>query len=171
MLALAVSINAWPHTIIGQRRKGDRMKTCLTWSSRKAAILLGFATAGAIVLSTAAVTVPASAAQVTSSSASASSISPDSVGKLICSGNLCIQRVTSIENNEAYVEAWADTYTFTGHFALYGPDGWIANSKNGKWIGGGAGWLPEIAAGGGYYIIAWAGGPPWTNIGQVSFSV
>jgi len=152
------------------------MKTHPTWSSRKASVLLGFAAAGAIVLSTVAVsTLPASAAPVTSVRASsvapAGTISPDSVGKLICSGNLCIQRVTSVENNEAYVEAWADKDTFTGHFALYGPDGWIANSKNQRWIGGGAGWLPEIAAGGGYYIIAWKGGPPWDNIGEVAFSV
>jgi hypothetical protein len=152
------------------------MKTYPTWRLRKASVLLGFAAAGAIVLSTVATTLPASAAPVSSSkaassSAPASSISPDSAGKLICSGNLCIQRVTSVENNEAYVEAWANTYTFTGHFALYGPDGWIANSKNKQWIGGGAGWLPLIPAGGGYYIIAWQGGPPWANIGEVSFSV
>jgi hypothetical protein len=151
------------------------MKTYPTWSSRKTSVLLGFATAGAIVLSTVAVTVPASAAPVASSkvssSAPASSVSPNSEGKLICSGNLCIQRVTSVENNEAYVEAWAYKTTFTGHFALYGPDGWIANSRNQRWIGGGAGWLPLIPAGGGYYIIAWKGGPPWSNIGEVSFSV
>ena len=151
------------------------MKTYPTWSSRKTSVLLGFAAAGAIVLSTVAVTLPASAAPVAlsqaSSSAPASSIAPASVGKLICSGNLCIQRVTSVENNEAYVEAWAYKNTFTGHFALYGPDGWIANSNTKQWIGGGAGWLPEIPAGGGYYIIAWQGGPPWSNIGQVSFSV
>lgn len=151
------------------------MKTSPTWRLRKTSVLLGFAAAGAIVLSTAAVALPASAAPVTSSkassSAAASSISPGSEGKLICSGNLCIQRVTSVVNNEAYVEAWAYKNTFTGHFALYGPDGWIANSKTKQWVGGGAGWLPEIPAGGGYYIIAWQGGPPWTDIGQVSFSV
>jgi len=151
------------------------MKTSHTWRLRKTSVLLGFAAAGAIVLSTVAAALPASAAPVTSSnassSASVSSVSPESAGKLLCSGNLCIQRVTSVENNEAYVEAWANSYTFTGHFALYGPDGWIANSKNKQWIGGGAGWLPLIPAGSGYYIIAWQGGPPWTNIGTVSFSV
>jgi hypothetical protein len=151
------------------------MKTSPAWGSGKKSVLLGLAAAGAIVLSTVAVALPANAAPVTasrvSSSVPASSFSPDSVGKLICSGNLCIQRVTSVENNEAYIEAWADKDSFTGHFALYGPDGWIANSRNQRWIGGGAGWLPEIAAGGGYYIIAWEGGPPWDNIGEVAFSV
>src|SRR5580692_2858083 len=150
------------------------MKISSTWSSKQS-VLLGLAAAGAMVLSTVAVTLPASAAPVTSSRVSSSApaigLSPDSEGKLICSGNLCVQRVTSVENNEAYVEAWANKTTFTGHFALYGPDGHIANSKTQRWIGGGAGWMPEIAAGGGYYIIAWQGGPPWSNIGRVNFSV
>jgi hypothetical protein len=145
---------------------------------RKKSILLGVAAAGAIVLSTVTVALPASAAPVPSSKVSSSAItsrvSPDSAGKLLCSGNLCVQRTTNIENNEAYVEAWAFKYNFTGWFTLYGPDGAMASSPGGakNWVGGGGGWLPLIPKGSGYYIIAWqkTSGAP-ANIGEERFSV
>jgi hypothetical protein len=153
---------------------------------RKKSALLGFAAAGAIVLSTVATTLPASAAPVTSltvssstlstqgSSTRASSFSPDSAGSVVCEGNLCIQRITSVVNNAATVEAWADGYTFTGHFELSGPDGLIGNSKNQTWVAGGTGHnFSGVPAGGGYTMTAWEGTPStgYHDIGQVNFAV
>jgi hypothetical protein len=149
-------------------------------------VLLGFVAAGAVVLSVGATTLPASAAPVSSlkvssstlgtraSSTPASSLAPHSPGKILCSGDLCIQRTTSIINHKATIKAWADTYDFYGHFELLGPDGHIANCPEGHnelWHAGGAGCnFLNVAQGGGYTIIAWDGSPP-VNIGEVSFGV
>jgi len=140
--------------------------------------LLGFAATGAIVLSTVAVALPASAAPVTSSnvsiSATPSSVSPRNYGSLLCTSNgvFCLQRVTSITNGSAYVDVWADTITWTGWFALYGPDGWIRNSQNRTWNRGGPpSWLIDIPQGGGYYIIAWQNPSSPYQIGRINFSV
>jgi hypothetical protein len=135
-----------------------------------------FAAAGAIVLSTVAVTLPAGAATVTSSQVSSSAPAiitiPDSVGKVLCSGDLCIQRITGISNGTAYVEAWANTYGFTGHFELSGPNGLIGNSKTTYWYAGGPGKEFLVPQGGGYTMTAWQGSsPPYRIIGQVNFSV
>lgn len=139
-------------------------------------VLLGFAAAGAIILSTVTVALPASAAPVTSSnvssSAPASSLAPESIGALLCSNDLCLQRITSISNGTAYVEAWANTYGFTGHFELSGPNGLIGNSKTKYWYAGGPGKLWLIPQGGGYNITAWQGSsPPYHVIGSINFRV
>jgi hypothetical protein len=149
-------------------------------------VLLGFVAAGAVVLSVGATTLPASAAPVSSakvssstlgtraSSTPASSLAPNSAGAILCSGDLCIQRTTSIINHKATVKAWADTYDFYGHFELIGPDSHIANCPAGyneEWRAGGTGCnFTNVAQGSGYTIIAWKGSPP-VNIGEVHFSV
>jgi len=153
---------------------------------RKNSFLLRSAAAGAIVLGAAATALPASAASVTSLKASAStlsthgsstspgSISPASAGSVVCEGDLCIQRVTSIINNAATVEAWADGYTFTGHFELSGPDGLIGNSPAGTWVAGGTGhYFSGVPEGSGYTITAWEGtsSTGFHDIGQVNFRV
>lgn len=146
---------------------------------RLKSVLLGFATAGAMLLSTVAATVPASAAPVTSShvsiSAPARGVSPaGSTGKLICSGNgvMCIQRITSISNGSAYVEAWADTLTWTGWFQLYGPNGPRGKpSPNKTWERGGPGYLWDIPAGGGWYVVAWQNPSSPVQIARIDFAV
>jgi hypothetical protein len=143
---------------------------------RKRTALLGLMVTGAVALGTVATAPPADAAPATSLTASANplnaagslTVSPDSVGSVVCGGDLCIQRTTSIVNNKATVKAWARTFTFVGHFELRGPDGHIANSPTTSWAAGGAGYnFKGVAAGGGYSIIAW----DVTNIGQVNFRV
>jgi hypothetical protein len=149
-------------------------------------VLLGFVAAGAIVLSTGATTLPASAAPVTSLKVSSSTLStrvsstpvssfiPDSPGAVICRGDLCIQRTTSIINNRATVRAWANSFTFFGHFELSGPDGLIANSADKTWVSGGPGQnFTNVARGGGYTMTAWEGSRQfgYRNIGQVPFGV
>jgi hypothetical protein len=137
---------------------------------RMKSVLIGFAATGAIVLSTVAVALPASAAPVASYQVSSSA--PASVGAVLCSGDLCVQRVTSIDNGTAYVEAWANTAGFTGHFELSGPDGLIGNSKTKYWYAGGPGQLWDIPQGGGYTVTAWQGSSaPYRVIGQINFSV
>jgi hypothetical protein len=155
---------------------------------RMKSVLLGLAAAGAIVLSAGATTLPASAAPVSSlkvssstlgtraSSTPASSLVPDTVGAVQCTGDLCIQRTTSIINNKATVKAWADTTSFFGHFELSGPDGHIANcpsNSNEQWNAGGTGCnFTNVAQGGGYTITAWkVSGKSVVNIGKVSFRV
>lgn len=119
-------------------------------------VILGIATAGAIALSPVAVAAPASAAPVTFSSASITIVAPDSYGQLLCNGDLCLQRITSVLDNEAYVEAWANTQTFTGKFILYLNGAEVGRSGNTdkKWLKGGPGWLAEWPAGGGYTMKA-----------------
>jgi hypothetical protein len=140
---------------------------------RMKSALLGFAVVGAIALSP----LPASAAPATSSMAFSHTLntqalnpaSPESAGTILCNGDLCIQRTTSIINNKATVKAWADTFTFVGHFELLGPDGHIANSTTQAWVAGGAGWnFKGVARGSGYTIIAWDGS---SKLGTVNFSV
>jgi hypothetical protein len=103
---------------------------------RMKTVLLGFAAAGAIVQC------PASRAI------------PTSYGKLLCPGDLCVQRVTSISNGTAHVEAWANTIGFTWHSALSGPDSFIGNSKITYRYAGRTGKLWDIQKGGGYTITA-----------------
>jgi hypothetical protein len=144
---------------------------------RLKSVILGFATAGAMVLSTVAVTLPASAAPVTSSRVSASAAStviPYSYGTRLCTTNgvFCVQRVTSIDNGSAYVEAWADTITWTGWFQLYGPDGPRGRpTANKTWERGGAGYLWDIPKGGGWYIIAYQNPASPVEIGRIDFAV
>ncbi|MBR7827896.1 hypothetical protein KDK95_16380 [Actinospica sp. MGRD01-02] len=150
--------------------------------------LLRLAAAGAVVLSAAATAVPSSAAAVAPLKASsgtlsthvsstvARAVSPDSAGSIICHGDLCIQRVTSVVNGVATVEAWADGYTFTGHFELSGPDGFIANYPSSgyrTWVAGGTGaYFSGLAQDVTYTITAWSGtGAPYGDIGQVSFGI
>lgn len=147
-------------------------------------ILLSFAAASAIVLGASAATaLPANAAAtsafrtssgVTSPKGSSTPViritSPADVGSILCNGDLCIQRVTSIINNKANIKAWADTTTFSGHFELDGPDGPIANSPTKVWSGGGAGFtFTGVARGGGYTMKAWQGTS--VVLGTVHFSV
>jgi len=153
---------------------------------RKTSVLLRLAAAGAVVLGAAAAAVPANAAstapQTSAAGAAAGSavralsVSPDSAGSTVCEGDLCIQRITSIINNSATVEAWADGYTFTGHFELLGPDGHMANcpaSADYTWVAGGTGCNFKIPAGTGYTIKAWEGtrSTGYHVIGQVDFRV
>jgi hypothetical protein len=98
----------------------------------------------------------------------------NSTGSRLCTSNgvFCLQRVTSISNGSAWVDVWADTITWTGWFALYGPDGHIANSQNRTWGRGGVpSWLRDIPAGGGYYVIAWQNPASPDEIGRINFSV
>ena len=141
-------------------------------------VFLRSAAAGAIVLSTAAVALPATAASATATPSHVSagvSVTPaGATGKQLCTSNgvFCVQRVTSITNGSAYVDVWADSVTWTGWFALYGPDGHIANSANRKWEAGGVpSWLRNIPAGGGYYVIAWQNPSSPVQIGRINFSV
>lgn len=144
---------------------------------RRRLTLLGFIASGAIVASAFATAVPANAAPMATLTASSHSLvapgpdtmSPDSTGKIECSGDVCIQRTTAIVNNKATVKAWANTFSFVGHFELLGPDGHIANSSTANWVASGAGAnFKGVAAGGGYTVIAWDGDK---NIGEVHFSV
>jgi hypothetical protein len=144
---------------------------------RKKSVLLRFAAASAIVLSTVAVTLPASAAPShnVSISAHTARLSPaSSTGERLCTTNgvFCLQRITSVENGSAYVAVWADNITWTGWFELRGPDGHIANSPNRTWDRGGVPeWLRDIPAGGGYTVIAWQDPSSPFSIGQIPFSV
>jgi hypothetical protein len=144
---------------------------------RKKFVLRGLIAAGAMVLSTAGVAFPASAAPVSSShlSVNASPERPASgTGQQLCTSNgvMCLQRITSVANGSAYVEVWADTITWTGWLALYGPDGHIANypaSGVHTFERGGPGKLWDLPVGSGYYVIAWQNGP--NQIARINFSV
>jgi hypothetical protein len=139
---------------------------------RKKYFLRGLLATGAIALSTAGVALPASAAPVTSAHSAVSAAPASAPGKLICSGDICVQRVTSISDNEAYVEVWAWKTGFTGHFQLYGPNGLIGNSSTTYWYAGGTGKLWRIPAGGGYTAYGWAGkSAPYTPMGSINFAV
>lgn len=139
-------------------------------------VLLSFVAAGAIALSTAATILPASAAAASTqgSSTRASSLSPDDVGTRLCSGDLCVQRVTAIIDSKATIKAWANNRNFTGHLEFSGP-GFDANypiSNDIQWIAGVTFVLfGEVHTGGGYTIKAWARTNGYHNIGQVNFGV
>ena len=144
---------------------------------RKRSVLLCSAASGAIVLSTFAAALPANAASLpaaaasTNASSSAGSLSPASVGSILCSGDLCIQRITSVVNGTASVKAWADTYSFTGSFYLSGgPDGYDRSSTTGKWNAGGTGYVfTDVPEGATYTATAWTTGGD--EIGLVTFGV
>jgi hypothetical protein len=139
---------------------------------RMKSVISGFAAVGAIALSTFATAIPASAAPVPSSGASTSIVKPNDVGWIVCSGNICIQRISSIINNEADVKAWAWRTTFTGHFELDGPDGPMGNSGTRSWPAGGTGAVFLIPRGNGYTITGWAGSaPPYGDEGSVNFTI
>jgi len=128
---------------------------------RKKSVLLGFAASGAIVLGTFAATLPANAAPLSSStarthgSASADSVSPASKGSILCNDDICLQRITSVVNGKATVEAWADTTSFTGDFNLSGT-GYDETSPTQKWVAGGAGHdFTGVPAEGGLLLQAW----------------
>ena len=144
-------------------------------------VLLGFASTCAIVLSTVAVSLPASAAPITSSTVSISAptthvVPFSSTGSLLCTSNgvICLQRVTSVSNGSAYVEVWADTITWTGWLAMYGPDGLISNyPANGvhTFERGGPGRLWDLPVGNGYKVIAWQNQGSPVAIAQINFAV
>jgi hypothetical protein len=143
----------------------------LEFDVRLKSVILGFAATGAMLLGPIAAATPASAAPVASSSTSTGVIAPDSAkGARLCDGPyLCVQRYTTVVDGTAYVEAWADTKSFTGIFVLFGPGGrWMAQSKVETWIRGGPGEDFEIPAGGGYNIQAQKDG---VLLGSVDFSV
>ena len=144
---------------------------------RKKSVLLGFAASGGIVLGAFAATLPANAASLPSStastqgSASAGSLSPDSVGSIVCGGDVCIQRITSVVNGKATIDAWANTATFTGVFYLgCGPVGDALNlsSPTQQWIAGGAG-HDFAGAYGDCTVTEWKSSG--VEIGNVSFAV
>jgi hypothetical protein len=136
--------------------------------------VLRFVTTAAIVLSPVAIAAPANAAPATSSSVSTTSttVHPDSYGNLICSGNgvMCIQRITSVDDSGmAKVEAWANTITWHGWFTLSRNGNRIRNSPTKTWTAGGAGWIQNLASGGGWSISAWQN--PTAPIAEISFGI
>ena len=100
--------------------------------------------------------------------------SPDSKGALLCSGDVCIQSLCAGCDIQS-IHVWANTYGFRGHFMIkYGCS--VAgctyqNSTNVYWHAGGSGWIFGGVPGAALSatVIAWKGGPPWTNIGDVFF--
>ena len=144
---------------------------------RKRSVLLRFTSSGAIILGAFAATLPANAASLPSApasthgSGSADSLSPASVGSILCSGDLCIQRITSVVNGTASVKAWADTSSFTGTFYLSGgPDGYDRASTTQKWNAGGAGFVfTNVPEGATYTATAWTTSND--EIGLVTFGV
>lgn len=110
---------------------------------------LGLATLVTVVLSTVLLGAPANAATVDPAPVAVGLhntgiVAPNSVGAEQCSGRICIQRTTSVLNNSAYVEIWANGQPLSGHFELVGPDGHYANSRAKTWPANCCGWLPEI---------------------------
>ena len=141
---------------------------------RKKFVLSGFIAAGAMALSAVGVALPASAAPVASAHVSTIAAPASGTGKQLCTSNgvICLQRITSVANGSAYVEVWADTITWTGWLAMYGPDGLISNyPANGvhTFERGGPGKEWDLPVGGGYYVIAWQNGP--NQIARIDFSV
>jgi hypothetical protein len=112
---------------------------------RKKSILLRLAVAAAIATGAVTTALPASAAPATSIQAAASTstqaaVSPADVGSIVCSGDICIQRISSVVGGKANVKAWAWKTTFTGAFYLYGGQYNGNASPTEKWVAGGAGW-------------------------------
>ena len=134
---------------------------------RKNSVLLRSAASSAIILGALAATLPANASSLPSSTASThgsssvGSLSPASVGSIVCSDDLCIQRITSIVNGTASVKAWADTSNIPdGTFYISGgPEGYYGASGTQTWIAGGAGYVfTDVPMGGGYTADAWSDG-------------
>lgn len=94
---------------------------------------------------------------------------------VLCSGDLCIQDF--VGNTTQTVHAWADTYSFTGHFELeYGcsiAGCNIANSANKSWPAGGTHWsFTYTSAIISQCVWAWKGPSStgkYTNIGEKCF--
>jgi hypothetical protein len=104
-------------------------------------------------------------------------IAPAAKGAIICQGDVCIQS-NCAKCDSQNIEAWANTYTFTGHFQINwgcGPGCETSNSPNKRWIHGGAGYsFDGIPYGVSACVIAWEGpyntGSRWRSIGDVCFS-
>ena len=142
---------------------------------RVKSFVLSFVTTAAVVLSPVAVAAPANAASVTSSHVSINaSVHPDGHGNVICSSNgiMCVERITSIDDSGmAKVEAWADTITWKGWFALFRNGNFIRNSPTQTWRAGGAGWIQNLAQGGGWSVRAMEDpSSPW-QIAEISFGI
>jgi hypothetical protein len=87
----------------------------------------------------------------------------------VCSGDLCIQRITSIVNGKANVKAWAWRTNFTGTFYLSG-NGYFGQSPTHGWTAGGAGYVfLNVPQGDGYTATQWTTGN--SEIGLVTFRV
>jgi hypothetical protein len=155
----------------------------LTRSRMTIALLLGaVALAGSLALAAApagaATAHPAQAAAVhvvraESAVLNSAELSPDTKGKILCSGDLCIQYDGSFANcSEAAVDAWADATTESGHFQIKIPSvGYAQNSSSGTWKAGGAGFefaTPLYPEPTGYTVIFWHNG---NNIGQKNFTI
>jgi len=111
--------------------------------------ILGLATLVAVVLGTLTLAAPANAATVNPAPVTVNLhntgiVAPNSVGAVLCVDRMCVQRITSVSNNAAYVEIWANNRPLSGHFELRGPDGHYANSLAKTWQAHGAGWIDEI---------------------------
>jgi hypothetical protein len=105
-------------------------------------------------------------------------MSPDAIGAIVCSGDLCIQSDScNSDQTEVSIDAWADTGSFFGHFELENPNGADYNSTpNENWLAGGTGneFTVPLFTGEEYHVIAWKYTPSsatYTNIGQVNFTV
>jgi hypothetical protein len=98
----------------------------------KLAVLLA---ASAIALAAPAVlsSVPA---QASVSAPASAALIPQAYGAIQCSGDVCIQS-TCAHCNIQNINAWANTYTFTGHFEFFFGIYVIRNSPDRTWPAGG----------------------------------
>lgn len=145
---------------------------------RKRSILRRLAVAAAIAAGTVTTALPASAAPATSIQAATSTstqaaVSPADVGSIVCSDNICIQRISSIVGGKANVKAWAWHNNFTGTFLLTGGQYVGTFSQDTTWVAGGTGWTYYGLASGSpkilYSITATADN--LTFEGQVNFTI
>jgi len=102
---------------------------------------------------------------------------PDAIGAIVCSGDLCIQTDScNSAHTQVSIDEWADSSGFYGHFELEDPNGVNYNSGTQNWAAGGAGhvFTVPLYEGDEYHAIAWRYTPSsgvYTNIGQVNFTV
>jgi hypothetical protein len=91
---------------------------------------------------------------------------PDTKGRILCSGDLCIQYDGSFANcSGAAVAAWAATYTRGGWFTLRIPSvGYSQRSPSETWKGGGPGFEFAVPL----YPVTTYNVTFWTDNGRVS---
>jgi hypothetical protein len=149
---------------------------CLSFS----AVTVSAASAATVHPSSHALKASSSVAPEAAAQASASASAPVVIhisapelasGAIICGGDVCAQGFDQV-NNEGSIKAWANTYSFTGHFEIVNVVGNYANSPTKKWIAGGAGFVftyePLDTS---YNIDAWKGTGPYTKIGTAQITL
>jgi len=114
----------------------------------------------------------------TASASTARAATPDAIGGIVCSGDLCVQTQScNSSHTEVTIRLWADSTGFFGHFELEDPNGVDYNYPpyNTNWSkGGGHNFTVPLYLGDTYRGIAWRYTPSsdkYTNIGQVNFTV